>query len=99
MILLNVCVCVYVCVWLRMSLPTILLGGHITILMDDTSLDINSDALGEGVVSSIDIIGRLRHYITSVSDYIIIHDIICTHTHTQCKTAIKHITENIHICD
>ena len=42
-------------------------GGHLTILMDENNLDINSNVLGQEVLSSIDIIGRLRHYITSVS--------------------------------
>jgi hypothetical protein len=34
--------------------------------MDEESLEINSNALGQGVISSVDIIGRLRHYITSL---------------------------------
>ena len=42
-------------------------GGHISILMDEKTLNVNGNALGQGVLSSIDIIGRLRHYITSVS--------------------------------
>ena len=46
-----------------------MVGGQVTILMDAESLEINSNALGQGVMSSIDIIGRLRHYITSVSYY------------------------------
>ena len=41
-----------------------------SILMDEESLEINSNALGQGVISSVDIIGRLRHYITSVSSYL-----------------------------
>ena len=42
-------------------------GGLIYILMDEESLNINSNALGQREVSSVNIIGRLRHYITSVS--------------------------------
>ena len=35
--------------------------------MDETHLDVNSRALGKKVLSSVDIVGRLRHYITSVT--------------------------------
>ena len=41
-------------------------GGYLSILMDKTHLEVNSRALGKKVLSSVDIVGRLRHYITSV---------------------------------
>lgn len=47
--------------------PSLTVGGHLTILMDETTLDVNIGALDQKVLSSIDVIRRLRHYITSVS--------------------------------
>ena len=38
-----------------------------TVLIDETSLLRNVQALGKGMLSSTDIISRLRHHISSVS--------------------------------
>ena len=54
------------CVLISVPLCTLLyIGGHLTILIDETTLNSNSEAMGQ-VLSSTEIIRRLRHHITSV---------------------------------
>ena len=54
------------CILISVPLCTLLyVGGHLTILIDETTLNSNSEAMGQ-VLSSTEIIRQLRHHITSV---------------------------------